>query len=576
MRKVFKGGITFCCILILMLRTVCAQVYRHLDYLTTKEGLSSNYITGELATTNGYLWITSNLGLSRYDGRKFIDIDIDIPTAEFKDIIKMIEYPENVIWLILRETKLVEENFGIKKIYCYDIIHDIIVPLDTLFPNLPFDTNEISFIENPKYREGILLVTNQQKLFHLTTKSCIKIVETEQESLKIANIDPSGNYWWITGQNLWKQESGNKVLIDTITLGNKRIQTSRDHIFLDHFPESDVISVIKYPFGKEVYKTEDFPSYSHLADGITHINPFGAIVVPSNDSTYIEDEDTRQCIPLKELSNNGSYRLHRGLYTDNEATGIFTGDNGIHIFSIQNLPFRKMQHDKKTASCRGISLINDSTLIANSYLGQLVIDRQSATVNRSDFLADFTGYGISKSSSKDFWNGTHLNRILYQSSYLKDAKNYFFQSLNGDKPKAFQPFYHEKTNSLLVGTSKGLFEYDTARDSVVLFKKGVFATDLVAAYIYNFQSQNDSLWICTDKGLFLKTPSEGIERHYTYAHKEIIDVHIEDANTYWLATLNNGIFRWNRSTNEIEAFNTSKGLSNNAPTCIYPDYLGNL
>lgn len=577
MRKVFKKSIIFYCIFLLTLNTAHTQVYKHLDYLTTKDGLASNYITRELVTTDGYLWVTSNLGLSRYDGRKFVDVSTDIPTAVFKDMNYMIEYPENVIWFLTRETQLIGEDFLIKNIYCYDTEKGELISFKSLFPDLPFDTKNISFVYKPMHGEGVLIIVDHKELFHLNSKSCIKIAKAKQGSiLQTANIDAQGDYWWIINEELWKQEDDRKILIDRVPLDYNRILSSRQHLFVDRFPNTDNISVVEYPSNIEIYKTEDFPSHSYFQDGITHINPFGTIVVPSKDSLYIKNSNQVQSIPLKQLSDNGFYKLFRGLYPQWGNFAILTGDNGIHIFDLQPLPFRQIQHSTQAISCRGMNLVDDSILLVNSYSGQLVINRSSGKVEISDHLKGFNGYGISINHQDYFWHGTHGNKIVRQNRSLNQVKNYFIEHLNGNKPKSFSPFYHKKNKELLLGTSKGLFKYDVSLDRFVLYDKGIFASKVAQTNIYNLRPKNDSLWICTEKGLFLKTPENSITAHYAFEVGSIIDIYVENETTYWLATYNKGILRWNPKTNETKTFDQSQGLSNNAPTCIYPDYLGNL
>ena len=100
-----------------------------------------------------------------------------------------------------------------------------------------------------------------------------------------------------------------KSLIDSVSLDYNRILTSSNSLFLDRSPNTDNISIVEYPSGAEVYTTKDFLHHGYLRDGLIHINPFGAIIVPGSDSTYVKSDSNTQNIPLKALSDYVVYIL---------------------------------------------------------------------------------------------------------------------------------------------------------------------------------------------------------------------------------------------------------------------------
>lgn len=77
------------------------QVLVHRRY-TTEDGLAGNIVQAVLQAANGYLWVGTEDGLSRFDGRKF-EIFNDANTPAFKvishDVMCLAEAADGAIWI---------------------------------------------------------------------------------------------------------------------------------------------------------------------------------------------------------------------------------------------------------------------------------------------------------------------------------------------------------------------------------------------------------------------------------------------------------------------------------------------
>jgi ligand-binding sensor domain-containing protein len=66
------------------------------------DGLSDNNVSGIVQTSDGYLWVSTDSGLARFDGTRFQNIAVPIPSGRTRPVIRaMLLGQENQIWLAL-------------------------------------------------------------------------------------------------------------------------------------------------------------------------------------------------------------------------------------------------------------------------------------------------------------------------------------------------------------------------------------------------------------------------------------------------------------------------------------------
>ena len=85
---------------------------QYLQNWTTKDGLPQNSVTGIAQTPDGYLWISTNDGLARFDGVRFkIFNKSNTPEIESNRILGIFTDTEGRLWLtFLDQTVVVYEN----------------------------------------------------------------------------------------------------------------------------------------------------------------------------------------------------------------------------------------------------------------------------------------------------------------------------------------------------------------------------------------------------------------------------------------------------------------------------------
>ncbi|MDD5152106.1 MAG: two-component regulator propeller domain-containing protein, partial [Flavobacterium sp.] len=77
---------------------VFAQSYNKISTFSTNEGLPSNHIYDIVEDNNGFLWIATNNGIARFDGKYFYNYTVKngLPS---NDVLQVIKEKNGTIWV---------------------------------------------------------------------------------------------------------------------------------------------------------------------------------------------------------------------------------------------------------------------------------------------------------------------------------------------------------------------------------------------------------------------------------------------------------------------------------------------
>jgi signal transduction histidine kinase/ligand-binding sensor domain-containing protein len=93
-------GKKLCCLIFFLLiyQVLFAQTYEKLNAFTTDHGLPSNHIYDLLEDNNGFLWIATDNGVSRFDGKYFQNFSVKdgLPSSE---ALQLIKEKDGTIWI---------------------------------------------------------------------------------------------------------------------------------------------------------------------------------------------------------------------------------------------------------------------------------------------------------------------------------------------------------------------------------------------------------------------------------------------------------------------------------------------
>jgi len=165
-----------------------AQVHAQTTYLNhfnTKNGLPSNYCYYTLQDSKGYIWISTDAGVSRFDGRTFENFSINNGLPD-NQIIQMKEDREGKIWFLSLNGRLSYFFNGI----IYNEYNDKLLKL------LKFNVVVVSFFQDSKGNRWF--GTNKNMLVMWDGKSLKKFISANvnhQYINTVINEDPSGKIW---------------------------------------------------------------------------------------------------------------------------------------------------------------------------------------------------------------------------------------------------------------------------------------------------------------------------------------------------------------------------------------------
>ena len=93
----YVNGIISC--FVVLITILSCQVGAQVKRLSPSEGLSQSYVNTMLIDTNGYLWLSTEAGLNRYDGYQVIPING--PNGELEEAIidRIYQDPQGHIWI---------------------------------------------------------------------------------------------------------------------------------------------------------------------------------------------------------------------------------------------------------------------------------------------------------------------------------------------------------------------------------------------------------------------------------------------------------------------------------------------
>ncbi len=155
---------------------------------------------------------------------------------------------------------------------------------------------------------------------------------------------------------------------------------------------------------------------------------------------------------------------------------------------------------------------------------------------------------------------------------LKNGKIQSWSTHNGLPDSEVLSLFEDSDGSIWVGTGKGICNLKNGKFKCYSANDGL-TTDVVTAIA---KSRDGSLWIGTDSGIsrFKDGAFDNSWNDRGLRGNLIADLMISKEGVVWIAGMPDGLFRIKE--NRISKFTTADGLSSNQTTAIYEDLIGDL
>jgi len=577
------------------------------DHLTVNEGLSSNRIWCIYRDSKDYLWMSTDIGLDKFDSYqiKKYRYDEKVPgTISSPNTICIFEDHNKNLWF--------GTNDGLN---LYDPKKDNF----KVFKNQPTDTTSI----NSNYISSIL-EDKQGNLWIVSDGNCLNkwIPETQSfirypfekkknslyahPSKMIAN-DSKGNLWLVSfgrGIYCFEPDSGNFTKYDDLAIefGNNCYKSlyidNQDKLwiatdgngFISYDPTHDKFEQFESKgdgFGTNNKTILDITSLDdrHLLLAVDQggINSFDKVTKKFEYILYDQSSDG--------LNNNGIWCFHK----DREGIlWIGTSGGGINYYNPQKEKFKLFKH---TGNPNSLSY-NFTGCLFEDHEGLIWIGTDGGGINLYDPKTEnFKVYkhepnnpfslsgdvvrSIVEDEDHDVWIGTWnagLNRFD-----RKTGKFYHYNpEINDASSLSAKSVWNVKIDH------RGIFWLSINNVGIDLFdkKKGVISRftpnpenpkSISSNECWLFYEDSEkNMWICTEHGLNQFDSISNTFKVFNFP-ENTIGAFIRDTDgNLWVGTYTKGLYYCKPDGKIIKTFDTSNGLPNNTIKSIIEDNQGNL
>ena len=544
----------FTCLLMLASKSM-AQPYT-LRHLGIEDGLSNNYVTNIIQDSLGCIWIATEAGLNRFNGKDFTVYNTHNSNIAGDALTRLLyDREENKLW--------VGTKTGISLLDCKTQEFEHSTPLDSIDMN-----NNIVSI-SPAADGGIWIANHYGKIVHYNKK------KGKATSFSGDNIKGLPHSHWTVFDNgkgqLYVGHAGDGMsIIDLKSGGLKRYQNDPHNP--KSLPGSSVYSIcidhleniwIGTNQGLALYNpvTEDFQIFRY--------NP----AVPTS---LISDH----VYEIKEMQDNRLW--------------IATDIGGISILDLRNITFMnpkdlKFQNITNTYDKQGLSSGNIRSLFQDSF-GNIWIGNYSSGVDfishmqpvfhtlpymieKGQIIKYKSVWGIDIDEKQQVWLGSENEIALF-----KDGKLQKKFDLTAHLSRSYAQVFtmHSSKENLFLGLyDDGLLKFNIRTNRIDRLDLGQDYVDVNALY----EDENGKLWIGMEYGL--ASYEKGILRKEHEINSQISNLSVysilhDRQGKLWIGSYGSGIFVFDNKNKCIAQLISENGFCSNSINQLYMDTEGGI
>lgn len=481
-----------------------------IDSWTDENGLPQNSVRSIFQTGDGYLWIATEEGLSRYDGIKFTTFDeSNTPVISNNYIFEVFEDSRGNLWIAARGGLILYKNgrftpFRHGTVFSGNVVQTV---LEDHEGNLWIGTDGDGLF---KFENG--------GISRFTTKQGLP-----DDRIKSLKRDSKGNFWVGTPDGLALLKNNTFVSYNQGQgLGNL------------------VINCIYEEKNGNLWIGTDKGIYTLQGDGFTLLD-IGAVIREARILKIMEDSDGNVWI--------GTAAQGLARYRDGRLE-VLTKKDGLADDTI-----KEICEDREGSLWLGT---------AHGGLNRLKEGKFTPVTTKEGLSDDFV-FAIYEDSRGYLWIGTNngLNRF-------KNGTFMEITTAHGLKNNTVDSLYEDGDGFIWVGTDDGITKLKNEESGISVFKLTHEAGGLFILALSG--DRNGNIWFGTQKGLF-KLKGDDLQS-FTTEHglpsKTVNYIYEDSKNNLWISAYRRGLVRY-REDGTFITLSETDGLVNNSVTCIYED-----
>jgi ligand-binding sensor domain-containing protein/signal transduction histidine kinase len=579
------------------------------EYLQTK-GLSQNIIYCMLKDHNGLMWFGTQAGLNKFDGYKFtvyrhtINDPRSIAANEISDLC---EDKEGNLWVATMHGGLSRYDMGSESFISYQQ-----KPNDTA----SLSSNQTSTVYEDRRGNMWIGTLSGLNLLNKKTKKFVQYLANPKDSLSLSsswilsiNEDSRGNFWVGTenGLNLMDRQTGKckhylhdpfkkesitnnyvqKIFEDSY--GNMWLGTKtgldlfdRDANTFTHFGNGYVNSKGKESAGliNSIIQDENFLWVGSKALSLFDIKKKTYV-------DYIDQSHTEKNLGDFEILSLLEDSQHI-LWIGSNSNGIYQYDKNLAHFSAFKLASNNSRYniiwsfleDQKNniwiGMGAGLSYFNR---IDNSFTNYIHDNK-----NKNSICG--VAYTLLKSrENNDLYVGTDNGLDLYH------PETGIFQHFTENKGplhlsnQIIENLFEDSRGNIWMGTGyEGVIVLDKEKQQFIKYRhdpKNPNSLSIDRNISAFCEDKEGNIWMGSSNGIDIWHPATNKFTNYNGKNSNLSDgiitvvsLFMDSKGNMWAGTMENGLNRYNKETNDFTAFNEQKGLVNNVINSIIEDKEG--
>lgn len=577
--KKFKFFFIYCLLFQIQFNFVFGQESEVIEKINQKQGLSNSRITGIVKDKDGFIWISTQNGLNRYDGLNFEVYQKKNSNISSNDITNIILDSKNRIWIATLGGGIClynkdKNNFKTFKNTESDSKSIISNQTNVLFE----DSNGLIWIGTDKGLTRFNPTTSKFQNFRNKEISGVNITSFYEGKNGIIYIGTFGKGLFIFKQklNIFKKLNlkldnqikfinvisslnNDNLLIGTSYHGLRRLDLNTN-VITDYFKEHNILDSLNIVRSIKVDKQGNLWIGS---DGK------GLFKIESPNSKKISLKKFEFNPESKSgLSGNAIYVISEII---ENSIWVGTAWNGINIIDFQNTSKLIYSDIKgvKPFPVLSINKTNDFLFIGSDGNGLTIYDYKTKKATKSSIEAKYIQH-ISIRNDKLLWIGTFSNGLIRYDIKNKSIKKYT-SSVENENSISFnnvRDLLFDKDNIWVATWGGGLNYFESQKEVFTSFRYNELEKNSISSNnIVSIEKDNDKVWIATfGGGLNLFDIKTKKFKHFKFSETNTNTINsnyvfslLKDSKNYlWIGTSGAGICRMNLKDFTIERFKDYK------------------